>query len=173
MKQPLTAVIEQCLEAVDCDDAQSRIVDILLAAASDQAVRDVIAGRTNFSSLSDLIIHRSERLTLLAGSLPPGFCAAPHNHNLWSVVSVCAGQEDNEFYERDGDGLKPVGRVSIKAPGVLPNAADVIHAISNPLDIPLSALHAYGGDLLAVPRSNWDRKTNEEIPFDWQKVAGN
>lgn len=63
------------------------------------------------------------------------------------------------------------------APGVLPNDADVIHAIRNPLDVPLDVplvvLHAYGGDLFATPRSNWDPETNEEIPFDWEKVNSN
>lgn len=54
---------------------------------------------------------------------------------------------------------------------MLSNAADVIHAIRNPLEVPLVALHAYGGDLFAVARSNWDPDTHEEIPFDWQKVS--
>jgi predicted metal-dependent enzyme (double-stranded beta helix superfamily) len=47
----------------------------------------------------------------------------------------------------------------------------VIHAIRNPLDTKLCALHAYGGDLLKTPRSTWDPDTQEEIPFDWKKVA--
>ncbi len=100
-------------------------------------------------------IHRSDDLTLLAGALPPGFRAAPHNHNLWSVVSVCAGQEDNQFFEREGEGLRQVGEASVVAPGVLSNPAEVIHAIHNPLDTPLLVLHAYGGDLIGTPRSNW------------------
>jgi hypothetical protein len=31
-------------------------------------------------------------------------------------------------------------------------------------------LHAYGGDLFAVVRSNWDPVTLKEKPFDWQQV---
>jgi predicted metal-dependent enzyme (double-stranded beta helix superfamily) len=107
---------------------------------------------------------------LLAGALPPGFSAGPHNHNLWSVVGVCAGQEDNQFFERDGEGLKRCGGASVVGPGVLSNGADVIHAIRNPLNTPLLVLHAYGGDLFATPRSNWDAETHEEIPYDWEKV---
>ncbi|MGA8259980.1 MAG: hypothetical protein WB783_07195 [Arenicellales bacterium] len=45
-----------------------------------------------------------------------------------------------------------------------------IHAIRNPLDTPLLVLHAYGGDLFATPRSNWDPEAHEEIPYDWEKV---
>jgi hypothetical protein len=65
--------------------------------------------------------------------------------------------------------LEPVKDAYV-APGVLPNGTHVIHAISNPLDESLLALHAYGGDLFATPRSNWDPETHEEIPFDWTKV---
>lgn len=170
MTQAFDSVIEKCRSAVDSPDAQSKVEAILLDAAADPAMVEAVSRRTKFASLEDLAIHRSDRLTLLAGALPPGFSAAPHNHNLWSVVSVCAGQEDNQFFERDGDKLRSVGKVSVVAPGVLANAAEVIHAIRNPLDTPLLVLHAYGGDLFSTPRSNWNPETHEEVPFDWEKV---
>ena len=171
MTDALAGVIENCLAAVEQQDPQASVQAILLEAAADAAVVDAIAGRTKFRNLQDLALYRSEALTLLAGALPPGFSAGPHNHNLWSVVSVCSGQEDNEFFERSEAGLKSIGRTSVVAPGVLPNAADVIHAICNPLDVPLLVLHAYGGDLFAVERSNWDSETQQEVPFDWRNVA--
>ena len=142
MENAFAAFIERCNLALDSGDPQASVEAVLLDAARDPDIVDAVAERTKFASLSDLAIHRSERLTLLAGTLPPGFVAAPHDHNLWSVVG----------------------------PGVLPNGPDVIHAICNPLDEPLLVLHAYGGDLFATPRSNWDPETHEEIPFDWEKV---
>lgn len=170
MERALTHVIERCRTALDAPDPAGAVEAILLEAAQNPTVAKAIAARTKFASLDDLAIFRSARLTLLAGAMPPGFRAAPHNHNLWSVVGVCAGQEDNEYFERDGDGLRRVGEASVVAPGVLPNAADVIHAIRNPLDRPLVVIHAYGGDLFSTPRSNWDPETHKEIPFDWEKV---
>ena len=170
MNNAITTVIERCKSALESRDPQSGVAAILLEAAKDPAIVEAISDRVDFSSLEDLAIHRSEELTLLAGALPRGFSAGPHNHNLWSVVSVCAGQEDNQFFERDGDGLRRSGEASVVAPSVLSNDADVIHAIRNPLDTPLLVLHAYGGDLFATPRSNWDPETHEEIPFDWEKV---
>jgi predicted metal-dependent enzyme (double-stranded beta helix superfamily) len=166
-----TALIEDCTAALETASPQSTVERILLEATKNPAMADAVAQRTNFSSLNDLIVYRNERLTLLAGSLPPGFSAAPHNHNLWSVVGVCGGQEDNQFFERDNGGLRQCGEKSVPAPGVLANAADVIHAISNPLEEPLLALHAYGGDLLGTARSNWDPETHEEISYDWEKVS--
>lgn len=170
MESVFVSVIDKCRAALDTPDPQASIEAILLDSAHDPAIVEAISGRTRFAGLEDLALYRSNSLTLLAGALPPGFKAAPHNHNLWSVVSVCAGQEDNEFYEQTDGGLKQVGRASVVAPGVLANAADVIHAICNPLDVPLVVLHAYGGDLFGVARSNWDPETHEEVPFDWRKV---
>lgn len=170
MENAFAAIIEKCNLALDTANPQASVEAIVLEAARDPDIADVISERTEFANLADLAIHRSESLTLLAGALPPGFSAGPHNHNLWSVVGVCRGQEDNEFFERDGDGLKQNGNTSVVAPGVLANDADVIHAIRNPLDEPLVVLHAYGGDLFATPRSHWDPDTHEEIPYDWGKI---
>jgi predicted metal-dependent enzyme (double-stranded beta helix superfamily) len=172
MTSPLDHVVDECLAAVGQADPQAAVQTVLERAAAAPAIADAIAGRTSFQKLDDLAVHRSAELTVLAGALPPGFRAAPHNHNIWSVVAVCGGQEDNEFFERDGDGLRQVGEATVVAPGVLANGAEVIHAIRNPLDEPLLALHAYGGDLFTTPRSNWDPDTHEEIPFDWESVKG-
>lgn len=125
MKQAVTTVIERCRSALGSLDAQSHVEVILLEAAKDPAIVNAIANRTKFASLEDLAIYRSDRLTLLAGALPPGFSAGPHNHNLWSVVSVCAGQEENQFFARHGDGLKRLGEASVMALGVLANDAEV------------------------------------------------
>lgn len=170
MDNTFTAVIERCKQALETPDPQKSVEAIFLDTAKDSAIADAISKRTKFAKLEDLAIHRSDSLTLLAAALPPGFSAGPHNHNIWSVVSVCAGQEDNQFFQRDGNGLKQCGEASVVAPGVLSNDADVIHAIRNPLDTPLLVLHAYGGDLFATSRSNWDPETQKEIPYVWEKV---
>jgi predicted metal-dependent enzyme (double-stranded beta helix superfamily) len=170
MESTFSDVINECERALETTDPQGSVEAVVLRAAENPEVARAISRRTKFSNLQDLAIYRSERLTLLAGALPPGFVAAPHNHNLWSVVGVCAGQEDNRFFERSGVGLKQIGEASVVGPGVISNDADVIHSIRNPLDTPLVVLHAYGGDLFGTPRSNWDPETHEEIPFDWRKV---
>lgn len=89
MEDPFPSIVEGCRAALDAPDPQSRVAEVLLEAAKNPAVATVVAGRTELSSLEDLAIHRSERLTLVAGAVPPGFVAGPHNHNPWSVVAVC------------------------------------------------------------------------------------
>ena len=103
MENPFAPVIENGLRALDSPDPQESMEDVLLEAVKDPDIASAIAARTKFSNLADLAIYRSDELTLLAGALPPGFTANPHNHNLWSVVAVSSGQEDNRFYE-------PLGR---------------------------------------------------------------
>jgi predicted metal-dependent enzyme (double-stranded beta helix superfamily) len=171
MSFKLQQFIAECQAASEEREAQDKVQTLICEAmAEPEALSDSLADYSRFAKLEDLIFHRTDTLTLLAARLPPGFVAGPHNHNLWSVVGVYGGQEDNIFYERDGDKLREVGHASVVAPGVLGNAKEVIHGISNPLDTGLLALHAYGGDLLTTPRSTWDPETHHEIPFAWRTV---
>jgi predicted metal-dependent enzyme (double-stranded beta helix superfamily) len=172
MSIELEDLIEKCQAASEEHGAQSKIEALMLQAMADPAgLTEALSSYCKLARLEDLVFHRTETLTLLAGKLPPGFVAGPHNHNLWSVVGVYSGQEDNIFYKWDGSRLEEVGRASVVAPGVLCNAREVIHGICNPLDVDLFALHAYGGDLLTTPRSTWDPETHREIPFDWRAVV--
>ena len=91
MDDLFTPVIDRCRNALESPDAQSEVETIVLEAIEDHAIIDAISRRTKFASLEDLAVHRSERLTLLAGTLPPGFSAGPHNHNIWSVVRLATG----------------------------------------------------------------------------------
>jgi predicted metal-dependent enzyme (double-stranded beta helix superfamily) len=47
-----------------------------------------------------------------------------------------------------------------------PLGASIIHAVTNPLDRITGAIHVYGGDFFATPRSEWDPKTFKEQPYD-------
>ena len=49
---------------------------------------------------------------------------------------------------------------------LFPLGESVIHAVTNPLDQITAAIHVYGGDFFAVPRSEWDPQTLEERAFD-------
>ncbi len=48
----------------------------------------------------------------------------------------------------------------------MPLGVHFIHAVTNPLDQITCAIHVYGGDFFATPRSEWDPKTFEEQPYD-------
>ena len=47
---------------------------------------------------------------------------------------------------------------------------DTIHAVHNPARRCAGAIHVYGGDFIAQPRSQWDEATLTEAPYDHDAV---
>ena len=66
----------------------------------------------------------------------------------------------------DETGLTGHGNKTLIAKDTLPLGEQVIHAVTNPLEKITAAIHVYGGDFFAVPRSEWDPQTLMERPFD-------
>jgi len=122
--------------------------------------------------MGDLLIHRAPNLTILKAVVPPKFKSAPHNHLMWAVIGVYDGQENNYFYRRSENGLEAAGEKQVHQSDVLVLGENVIHAIENPLDRPLSAIHVYGGDLPGAPRRMWNPFTMQEEAFEFQTMRG-
>ena len=89
---------------------------------------------------------------------------------MWAVIGVYDGQENNTFYRRSGNGLEQAGDRQLRTGNVLVLGVDAIHAIENPLDRVLHAIHVYGGDLPKAQRSMWNPFTQTEEPFEYQKM---
>jgi predicted metal-dependent enzyme (double-stranded beta helix superfamily) len=94
-------------------------------------------------------------LSVIHVDLAPGFASRIHSHGLWAAIGVYEGQEDNVLYRAEGEGVIEVGRQPVRAGEVVQLGSDAIHAIGNPLDRPLRALHVYDGDLPAAWRHRW------------------
>lgn len=136
-----------------------------------KALADFGAGKdVNQGSMGDLLIHRAPDLTILKAAVPPKFKSAPHNHLMWAVIGVYDGQENNYFYRRTEAGLEAAGGKQVYQSNVLMLGENVIHAIENPLDRTLFAIHVYGGDLPAAPRRMWNPSTMQEEAFDFQTM---
>ena len=61
----------------------------------------------------------------------------PHDHRMWAVIGIYAGQEDNAFYRRAGPGSRVphrVGRQGARARRHVLLGDDTIHGVTNPLD---------------------------------------
>src|SRR5262249_10270895 len=59
------------------------------------------------------VMHRSHQLTILNVTLPPRMRGHPHDHNMWAIVGLYEGQEDNSFFRRSDRGLAPVNARSV------------------------------------------------------------
>jgi predicted metal-dependent enzyme (double-stranded beta helix superfamily) len=111
-------------------------------------------------------LYRSDSSTILNVLWGPGMTLHPHDHRMWAVIGIYSGREDNSFYHRSEGGLIRRGGKTLGLKETLPLGEAVIHAVTNPLDQITAAIHVYGGDFFATPRSEWDPRTFQEQPFD-------
>jgi len=111
-------------------------------------------------------LHRSDELTVLHIAWTPGMRLNPHDHGMFAVVGMYGGQEDNSYYRRADRRLESAGGRSLVTGDVLVLGEDAIHAVANPRREYAVALHVYGGDFFAAPRSEWDDETSPERPRD-------
>jgi predicted metal-dependent enzyme (double-stranded beta helix superfamily) len=118
-------------------------------------------------------LHVSSDLTILNVIWAPYMTIMPHNHRMWAVIGVYTGREDNIFWRRlepgPVPGIEARGARSLGTRDVAPLGHDVIHSVNNPIPRLTGALHVYGGDFFAAPRSEWDPETLEERRYDVEK----
>jgi predicted metal-dependent enzyme (double-stranded beta helix superfamily) len=144
-------------------DAQAHIQSLL---ARELADRDAVLSGLGSPVKGGLkALHRSPDLTILNIVWSPLMQLLPHDHNMWALIGIYTGREDNIFWRRDGARLSAVNAAAISAGDVVPLASDVIHSVNNPIEKLTGAIHVYGGDFFAVHRSEWDPETLAER--DW------
>jgi predicted metal-dependent enzyme (double-stranded beta helix superfamily) len=110
-------------------------------------------------------LYRGDDLTILRVIWAPGMTLYPHEHRMWAVIGLYGGEEENAFFRRNPAGLQRAGGKDLRQREVVLLGDEVIHAVTNPLGIPAEAIHIYGGDFFATPRSEWDPVTLEEREF--------
>ena len=115
------------------------------------------------------MLHRDDELTVLHVVWGPHMTTFPHDHGMWAVIGIYAGQEDNVFYRRPA----PAARTLLGSGGKVLVEGDVavlgdntIHEVTNPRDTLTGAIHVYGGDFVDQPRSQWGPGPQEERPYD-------
>lgn len=113
-------------------------------------------------------IHRSPDLTVLHFVWAPNMTIFPHNHEMFSVVGLYSGREDNVFWRRGEEGIEAAGATSLGPGEIATLGKDIIHSVTNPLSRRSLALHVYGGDFFdpPTPRKEWDHETLQERPWD-------
>jgi len=115
-------------------------------------------------------LYHAPDLTILNLIWAPGMVLSPHDHRMWAVIGLYGGREDNTFYRRTPQGLVRTGGKNLTTADVVILGDQVIHAVTNPSTQFTGALHVYGGDFFATPRSEFDPDTFAERPFDAERV---
>jgi len=86
---------------------------------------------------------------------------------MWAVIGIYTGREDNIFWRRlPGGNVEAAGAQSLCERDAVPLGREIIHSVTNPIARLTGAIHIYGGDFFASPRSEWDSETLTEHPYD-------
>ena len=152
-------LVDECRARAADPDGLHQVADYLSRLCRDQPIE---VAQLVGDDAESAVLHQSDDLTVVKVVLPPLHAFYPHNHLMWGVVAGVVGREDNTFFVREDDHLRPTAGASYEAGqvGVLDEA--VIHAVRNPSRGASIGLHVYGGDLLAAPTSEWDPESGEE-----------
>ena len=160
--------IEDCRRCLGEQNPHAAVREVVGRAVSDPGGILKALGEPRLSGIQPL--YRSDTLTILNVLWGPGMTLYPHNHRMWAVIGIYSGREENSFYRRSESGLLAHGAKTLDLKETLPLGEAVIHAVTNPLDRITAAIHVYGGDFFAVPRSEWDPQTLQERPFDLERA---
>jgi predicted metal-dependent enzyme (double-stranded beta helix superfamily) len=161
--------VADCQSALRDADPAARIAALLTDALREpQALADAFSDTDQPGVVP---LFRSDELTVAHVISAPGSRSPIHNHRMWGVIGIYAGQEDNHLYRRGADGLVDAGLKSLRAGDVFVMDPELIHAVANPRADLNGGLHVYGGDLMARPnRSLWDPDSGAEQPYAFERV---
>jgi predicted metal-dependent enzyme (double-stranded beta helix superfamily) len=166
----LDRFIEECQTAVRQDPSHKAAREVVKRAVSDPAA--ILAGIGEPKRAGVDALYRGDDVTILNVVWGPRMTIMPHNHLIWAVIGVYTGREDNIYWRRvpgAPDGLiEAAAARSIGERDVEPLGRDIIHSVTNPVSRLTGAIHVYGGDFFATPRSEWDAETLIEAPFEMQ-----
>ena len=164
--------VADCRSAVDMNPSHTAVVDVLEKAMADPAAVTRRLGEPTESGIQPL--YKSADLTIVNVIWKPGMTIMPHNHEMWAVIGIYGGREDNIFWRRIKD--DPTGKIEAAGARALstgecaPLGKDIIHSVTNPIPKLTGAIHIYGGDFFEAERSEWDPEDLTEHAYDMSKV---
>ena len=156
--------IEDCRQAVTEDDDHKAIRDIVAHVVSEPS--RVISALGDPRKAGIGTIYHAPNLTILNVTWAPLMTLIPHNHNMWAVIGIYTGREDNIYWRRTEAGIEAAGAKALSVKEVLSLGRNIIHSVTNPISRITGAIHVYGGDFFADGRSEWDPEKLQERPYD-------
>jgi predicted metal-dependent enzyme (double-stranded beta helix superfamily) len=166
--------VAECLKAVRTNDRAPLAVKELVERAVSEPAAITAEVRDRTTSPMMTVWHRSDELTVLHIVWPPEVDLFAHDHNMWAVIGLYGGREDNRFYRRLDDGrIAPHTAKTLLEKDVVTLGPDLVHSVSNPTRQWTAALHIYGGEFFTTPRTMWDKTTFEPMPLDPDVIKRN
>ncbi|MCH7710875.1 MAG: hypothetical protein IH903_04485 [Proteobacteria bacterium] len=164
--------VEACKLAIG--EGQKAIRELVLEAVADPS--GIVSELGEPTKAGVFPLYHGDDLTVINFVWAPCMTLWPHNHNMFAVIGIYSGREDNMFWRRIDDGadidtspgIEAAGADSMGPGQVATMGRDIIHSVANPITKLTSAIHVYGGDFFnpPEPRSQWDHETLVEQPWD-------
>ena len=168
----LEQFIADCRAALAADRSHKNVREVVARAVSDPVAILKGLGEPKRSEVQKL--YHSDDLTILNVIWGPRMTVMPHNHQMWAVIGIYTGREDNIFWRRvpgdPGGKLEAVGARALSAKDADPLGDNIIHSVTNPIARLTGAIHVYGGDFFIAERSEWDPETLQEGRYDVAKT---
>jgi predicted metal-dependent enzyme (double-stranded beta helix superfamily) len=167
----LDQFIADCRAALAQDPTHRAVREVVARAVADPGA--VLKGLGEPTRAEVQKLYSAADLTIINVIWGPRMTIMPHNHNMWAVIGIYTGREDNLFWRRrpgaPGAQLEIAGGKALAEKDVEPLGRDLVHSVTNPIGRLTGAIHVYGGDFFAVARSEWDPESLTERPYDVAK----
>ncbi|MEJ1994501.1 MAG: hypothetical protein P8X75_04705 [Limibacillus sp.] len=145
--------VEDCRQAAE--EGPRAIRELVAAAVADP--RGVLSALGEPEAAGVQKLYCGPDVTVVNVIWAPFMSVMPHNHEMWAVIGVYGGAEDNIFWRRTEDGkVEAAGARALREREVLPLGPEVVHSVMNPVDKLTGAIHVYGGDFYETARKEWD-----------------
>jgi predicted metal-dependent enzyme (double-stranded beta helix superfamily) len=168
----LERFITDCLAARKQDTTHKAVREVVARAIAEPAGVVAALGEPKRAEVQKLF--HSQELTILNVIWAPHMTVMPHDHRMWAVIGVYGGREDNIFWRRTPGGMQgkieAAGALALGVGDAAPLGKDVVHSVTNPVAKLTGAIHVYGGDFFATPRSEWDPETLREQAYNVEKT---
>jgi len=103
----LESFVADCRTAVNEDPSHKMVSSVVNRALREPS--DVLTALGEPTESGMVPIYNSSDLTIVNIVWKPGMTVMPHNHEMWAVIGVYGGREDNIFWRRIKDDTK--GRI--------------------------------------------------------------
>jgi predicted metal-dependent enzyme (double-stranded beta helix superfamily) len=157
----LDQFIADCRSALAADKSHKLVREVVARAVCDPGRILKQVGEPKKGMLQSL--YRSDDLTILNIVWAPYMTLMPHNHQMWAVIGIYTGREDNIFWRRlpgSATGrLEAAGAKALSERDAEPLGHNIIHSVTNPIP------------RLTAERSEWDPETLAEQRWDPERAV--
>ncbi|MGH1440108.1 MAG: hypothetical protein ACRBBR_08375 [Cellvibrionaceae bacterium] len=156
--------IEHCQKLSQMEGAPKLINEYLAEQLQDRP--SIISQLGKPTSAGIELLYQTNELTIINFVMAPGMELHAHNHNMWAVIGIYLGIEENHFYTRQGESITKQNSKSLEEGDTILLSEKVIHSVKNPTSHFTAGIHIYGGNFVEQERSQWDMESLIESPYD-------